>query len=166
MKGGIILKKRNIIIITIVLVALITLILFFSKTYKNIFTKDNKSTNLVQAENVVKEHFKWWNEKNENKLKSTMTKDNSDISWELENVDYVKLISVREDLSSNVKKGYMENGNGKYIKPNDVKVFTVQYEIKLKDNNKGPLSSGKHNQYYVVIKQNKNSSWLIDEIGQ
>lgn len=137
-----------------------------ASTNKGISTPKSTSANLAASENVVKEHFKWWNEKNINKLNTTMTEGNKSISWNLENIDYVKIISIKEDLSSNVKKGYMENGNGKYLKPQEVKVFAVQYEIKLKDDNKGPISSGKHIQYYIVIKQSKNSPWLIDEIGQ
>lgn len=128
-------RKNIILMISILLIILIILILVFSKVNSNAAAKRKEAANSISAENIVKEHFKWWNEKNINKLNDTMIKDNSNISWQFENLDYVKL-------------------------------FILEYELKLKDNNKGPIPSGKNGQYYIVIKQDKNSSWLIDEMGQ
>ncbi len=158
-------KKRNISIIIGMAIILILCVISL-KYYKDISAKKGHDNDLAKAEDVIKEHFKWWNEKNINKLNNTMTKDLSNISWNLQNTDYVKLINIKEELSGNIKDGYMNNGKGKYIKPKDVKVFAVQYEIKLKDDNKGALTSGKHEQYYILIKQDENSPWLINEMGQ
>jgi hypothetical protein len=158
-------KKRRISIIIFVSIILVLCVIFL-KEDRDISIKQKNAIDLAMAETVIKDHFKWWNEKNINKLNNTVTRDLTGISWGFENIDYVKLININEELSSNVRDGYIKNGKGKYIQPKDVKVFTVQYEIKLKDSNKGPTPSGKHEKYYIVIKQDENSTWLINEMGQ
>ncbi|WP_082204464.1 DUF4829 domain-containing protein [Clostridium homopropionicum] len=49
--------------------------------------------------------------------------------------------------------------------PFDVKVFKVQYEVKYIDNNKGPEPDGKYECVFYVVKEQKDSYWLIDTLG-
>lgn len=157
-------NKKSFLVIS--LLASFMLLILILKYYKTNLLKSKDTSNLVTAEDTIREHFKCQNEKNLTKLRKTITKNMWNISWNLENIKYIKLINIEEDLTNNIKDGYMKNGNGKYIKPREVQVFRVQYELKLKDDTESPITSGKHSDCYIVIKQNSNSSWQIDEIGE
>lgn len=119
----------------------------------------------LSAEQIVREHFRWRNEKNLPKLKGTMTKENKGISWMIENLNYIKLLNIQEDKSDNAKAMYMNNGKGLIKNPSDVKVFKVQYEVKYIDDNKGPEQDGKYECVFYVVKEQKDSYWLIDTWG-
>ena len=153
-------NKKRIIILSIILITSVLGILLW-KFYIRDFT--NIKSNSLSAEAVLKEHFKSLNEKNIQKLNKTMTKGHEDINWQFDNLDSVKLIEIKEDLTGTVKNGYMNNGNGKYINPFDVKVFAVKFELKLKDENIGPRTSGQYEDFFIIIKQDKNAQWLIDD---
>ena len=97
-------------------------------------------------EQVVRDYFKYWNDKNVSKMEELMTSNNKGISWELEKLKYVKLISINESKSH---------------QPNNQKTFNVEFEIKFKDGSGSGLSDGKVFWPYVLRMDTEKSRWLI-----
>lgn len=129
-------------------------------------TKINEQTvNSLNAEDVVKEHFKYINEKNSEKLEKTVTQAKKGVAWEFEKLEYFKLINIEEDKSDRMKNAYMSSGRGSVIKPFQVKVFKVDFEVNYKGGYGSGFSNGKYTWYYFVVKEKEGSDWLIDDWG-
>jgi len=107
------------------------------------------STN-ISAEQVIKEHFRYWNDKNIAELEKTMTQERKGISWELNKLEYVKLISIKEK---------------KLIEQKNRKEFEVEFEVKFKNGSGSGLSDGKYTWSYMLKKETENSTWLIYDWG-
>lgn len=137
-------KRSSIIWFLCLLVALLTSCSLQTST-------DNSS---ISAEQAVKDHFKWRNEKNLAKLEETLTEKRKGIQWNLDNLEYVKLLEIIEVTNSITNSKPKEN----------TKVFKVKYEIKFKEE-KEPQNSGTYEWYYFVVKEQQNSPWLIDDWG-
>jgi len=109
----------------------------------------------MAAEQVVREHFRYWNEKDLAGLERTMTPDKKGISWGLSRVDHVKLLSVKELASREENK----------------KVFEVVFDFKSKDTGGDPAdgASGMDDLTYtwgiLLRRDNAVSPWLIYDWG-
>lgn len=109
----------------------------------------------MAAEWVVRDYFRYWNEKNLAGLERTTTPDKKSISWGLSWVDYVKLLSIKELASREENK----------------KVFEVVFDFKLKNAGGDPAdgASGMENLKYtwgILLKRdNAISPWLIYDWG-
>ncbi|MDA8234786.1 MAG: DUF4829 domain-containing protein [Clostridia bacterium] len=112
--------------------------------------KDNIKSTKMSAEQVVREHFKHWNDKNLTKLEETLTPDRKGITWEFNNLEYVKLLSIKE----------------KPIKgQNNQKEFDVVFNIKFKNGSGSGLSNGRFKWSYKLKKDTERSPWLIYDWG-
>lgn len=108
------------------------------------------STNL-SAEQVVRNYFMYWNEKNVNKLEKTLSPEKQGITWEMNKLEYVKLLSIKENESA--------------TSDDNQKVFNVVFEIKFKDSSGSGLSDGKWTWSYMLRRDDKNKPWLIYDWG-
>ena len=87
-------------------------------------------------------------------LKSTLSEHFYSGDWRLDNIEYVKLLNVKELKDSNIEKGYLTNGRGKNLKPAEIKVYVVEYDIKFKDVTKSVEgTNGKISENFILIKQ-------------
>lgn len=119
----------------------------------------------LTAEDIVKNHFKYINEKDADKIEKTITQAKKGVTWEFEKLKYFKLINIEEDKSDIMKDAYMSNGRGSAIKPFQVKVFKVNFEVNYKDGGGSGFGNGRYTWYYFVIKEKEGSDWLIDDWG-
>jgi hypothetical protein len=109
----------------------------------------------MAAEQVVREHFRYWNERDLAGLERTMTPDKKGITWGLSWVDHVKLLSIKELASREENK----------------KVFEVVFDFKRKNTGGDPAdgASGMDNLTYtwgiLLRRDNAVSPWLIYEWG-
>lgn len=105
----------------------------------------------MAAEQVVREHFRYWNEKDLAGLERTMTPNKKVITWGLEGLDYVKLLSIKELASREENK----------------KVFEVVFDFKLKNASGGAsgLDNGKYTWGILLRRDNAVSPWLIYNWG-
>lgn len=131
--------------------------------------KNKVSTSNSNPQTVVENHFKYKNEKNKDKLLTTLTEvyNTPNMVWGFENLESIKLIEINEDTSENIRNGYLFNGRGSVngVSPENLKVYKVKYELKLKQDGIGPQDSGTYDWWYFVIRKDKNSPWLIDDYG-
>ena len=132
-----------------------------------------KLTDNLSAEQVVKKYYEYANKKDIDKLNLLMINSLNFNQSELNDIEHIKLLKIKDESEypdknsfiHNVKKGFLQNGLGKELKPFDTKVFYVKYEVQYKNTDPRPLESGMHDVYFTVIQQKKHSPWLIAEIG-
>lgn len=102
------------------------------------------------AELVVRNYFKYWNDKNVVKLEETLVPKRRGIDWELDKLDFVKLISIRDE---------------KY-KLNNTKIYNVIFVISFKNGEGSGLSDGIHSWEFTLSRENESSPWLISDWGE
>ncbi|GGE53716.1 DUF4829 domain-containing protein [Priestia taiwanensis] len=129
---------------------------------KQVVKKDLVNQNPQQ---VIEDYFKYMNEKNEKKLNSLYYEKISD--FHSDNVEEIKLVSIKEDTTNNRTDSYLIYGPGKKqgIKKENIKAYDVTYEVKFKENI-GPLTSGIHDTSFIIIRDSEDSPWLIGSQGQ
>lgn len=119
-------------------------------------------------EEVIKTYFKAQNEKNLTLLQSTLTEDwkRPGVLWGLENLEYIKLISMDESKATIKKDSYMESGKGKLLKPIDVKIYWVEWDKKYIDPKQSANGKdGKDAWNFILVKTSKDGPWLINDMG-
>ncbi|MBS5938603.1 DUF4829 domain-containing protein [Clostridium sartagoforme] len=120
-------------------------------------------------EKVIKNHIKYKNTHNIKKLSSTITDEISDNYIEyVDNIETIKLINMELQVDSNFYNIYINGGKGRLRKDlsrDDIKIYTVNYYIKYKDDNKSVKGSGKHSTNYILIKEKSSNKWIIDDMG-
>ncbi|VYU55348.1 DUF4829 domain-containing protein [Clostridium tertium] len=144
-------KKLKIIIISVVFI----LSIFF------IFIKSSNT-----PEKVIKNYIKYKDMHNIDKLSSTVTYEMPD--YYIDNIETMKLINLELITDEVLYNAYMHDGKGslrKDLSRDDVRIYTVDYYIKYKDDNKSVEDSGEHNKHYTLIKEKGTNKWIIDSIG-
>lgn len=121
------------------------------------------------AQNVVEKHFQYLNEKDKDKLLTTLTEhwNAPNVVYGFENLDSIKILNIEEEKSKEIRKGYLRNGRGSITgtTANNLKVYKVYYNVRYKNDGIGPQDSGTHEWWYFVIKKDESSPWLIDDFG-
>ncbi|HBL05457.1 MULTISPECIES: DUF4829 domain-containing protein [unclassified Clostridium] len=156
--------KRNISFnVMLIIITLILLVGCSSESNRSIDTKGDS------AQTVVENYFKYENEKNKDKLLTTLTEhfNAPNVVWGFDNLDSTKIISIEEEMNEKVKEGYLHNGRGSTngTTENNLKVYKVKYEVKYKNDGASPQNSGIYDWWYFVIRKDENSPWLIDDMG-
>jgi hypothetical protein len=140
------------------------------KPIKGIYIKGKNDKKQIwsastDAKQVVLDFFKYYEQKDVTKMESLLIKGKKGISWELNKMDYVKLLKVEEDKTDVMKNGFMSNGLGSVMHPVEVKVYKVTFEIKFDGGSGSGMTDGKYDWSYFVIKEKENSPWLIADWG-
>ncbi|WP_238881704.1 DUF4829 domain-containing protein [Clostridium sp. YIM B02551] len=130
----------------------------------------NSNKKSLDPKQVVENYFKYRNEKNKKEILKTLTKwhDAPNTVWNFENLYSIKIEDIKEENSENVRKGYLQNGRGSVnnTTENNLKVYKVKYEVKYLKDGVGPQDSGVYDWWFFVIRENENSPWLIDDMGE
>ncbi|WP_190285327.1 DUF4829 domain-containing protein [Clostridium sp. JN-1] len=126
---------------------------------------DITASDLEAAKKVVEDYYIYRNEKNLDKMNSTLTESSFCRSNE-STVDYIKLINIVEDKNPKLKEEYINNGRGTLngAKAENIIIFRVDYDVKYSGQASEP--NGKNGCWATVIRKDKNSPWLIDEFGR
>lgn len=101
------------------------------------------------AEQVVREYFKYWNDKNLVEMEKRMTPNKKGIDWHFGADEYVKLISISE-------REPREAGT---------KVFVVVFDLKYKKGMSSPMDEGRTTWLYLLRRDNETLPWLIYDWG-
>lgn len=121
------------------------------------------------AQVVVEKYFRYYNEKNKEKLLTMLTEhwNAPNVVWGFDNLNSMKIINIEEEKSQTIRKMYLNNGRGSIngTAGNNLKVYKVKYEVKYKKNGMGPQDSGTYDWWYFVIRKDESSPWLIDDFG-
>lgn len=78
------------------------------------------------------------------------------------------VLEKSEDRRPSQKEVYMKYGRGiiTHAKAENIKIYKVEYTVEYKKDGVGPEDSGKDIKWCTLIRKDKNSPWLIDEIGE
>lgn len=127
------------------------------------------STSIIDpAQIVVEDYFKYKNEKNKEKIYTTLTghRKAPNTIWGFDKLEHIKIIKLEEEKDQKHYESYLENGRGSINETtiNNLKIFKVRYEVKYKDET-GPQESGTYDWWFFLIRKNETSPWLIDDFG-
>ncbi|MCW6108972.1 DUF4829 domain-containing protein [Clostridium sporogenes] len=66
------------------------------------------------------------------------------------------------------KEGYIKNGRGTITKAKEenIIIYKVDYEVKYKTGAITPQDSSSYETWFTLIRKDKNSPWVIDEVGE
>ncbi|AKC61648.1 hypothetical protein A0J52_00475 [Clostridium sporogenes] len=80
---------------------------------------------------------------------------------------YKKINTIKEEKDQKYKEGYIKNGRGTITKAKEenIIIYKVDYKVKYKKGAITPQDSGLYETWCTLIRKDKNSPWLIDEIG-
>jgi hypothetical protein len=121
------------------------------------------------AQTVVENYFKYKNEKNKDKLLTTLAEHYNapNVVWGFDNLNSIKLVSIEEEMDEKFKEGYLHNGRGRTngTTENNLKIYKVKYEVNYKNDGVGPQDSGIYDWWYFVIRKDEKSPWIIDDMG-
>jgi Domain of unknown function (DUF4829) len=127
----------------------------------------NTDVNTPEAQKVVEDYFKYMQEKKQEKLDALFyRKSHGDYGFS--NLKEIKLLSIKENKRKISKESFVTHGNGQVYgtKMSNVILYDVTYEVKFKDDNYGPLTSGTQADCFAIIRDDKkDSSWLIGDVG-
>lgn len=155
-------------------VVFIILLLVFSlvgcsmvKTQESVSQGGDSQKQLLGPKQVVENYFKYFSEKNLQGVNSTRTQW-SQITEVSKDIKYIKLISITEDTRASVKEDYIKYGHGIITGATEenIRVFKIEYTMKYKIGAICTQDSDKYLKWCVLIRKDKNSPWLIDEIGE
>lgn len=134
------------------------------------YQEPNSQKQPLEPKQVVEDYFKYYNEKNRKEMLSTLTEWHNapNVVFGFENLKYIKLNSISEDVAPSMKEGYIKYGRGLVngAKEENIIIYKIEYTVKYKKDGVGPQDSGKYTKWCTLIRKDKNSPWLIDEIGE
>ena len=129
------------------------------------FSKSTKPKELSPDE-VIRRHFLLLNQKNQEGAELCMIPERrNEILWDLDLQYHRKLISVVQDNKEDVLYSYLKTGRGSKIKPYAIKIYKVKFDLKYDMESISSNENGINTWYYYVVKQTKDSPWLIDDWG-
>lgn len=130
---------------------------------------NENTTKVDSAQTVVEKYFQYKNEKNEDKLLTTLAEHYNapNVVWGFENLDSIKILNIEEEMDEKFKNGYLSHGRGSIngTSENNVKVYKVKYDVKYKEDGVGTQDSGIYEWWFFLIRKDENSQWLIDDMG-
>ncbi|WP_050607954.1 DUF4829 domain-containing protein [Clostridium niameyense] len=132
--------------------------------------KFNDNGKLLESDKVIQNYFKYYNNKNKKGVLSTLTKNTCtfNVMFNFGNLKYIKLENIKEDNDLKQKEAYIKYGRGNVdgTKKENVIIYKVKYKVKYKNDKFGPEDSGEYVKWFTLIREDKNSPWLIDDIGE
>ena len=123
---------------------------------------------IQSAKAVVERYFKAKNEKDRSAVLATVTeplRTPNTVFWEDEKIT---VNNIAYDADDQMRKDYTESGRGSVNNTavENVIVFRVDFTVSVPADGKSAYSNGDYKDYcMILIRDNKNSQWLIDDMG-
>lgn len=129
---------------------------------------DFSEEEIQSAKAVVERYFKAKNEKDRPAVLATVTeplRTPNTVFWEDEKIT---VNNIAYDADDQMRKDYTESGRGSVNNTavENVIVFRVDFTVSVPADGKSAYSNGDYKDYcMILIRDNKNSQWLIDDMG-
>lgn len=123
------------------------------------------SSGELEAKELLEEFFSAHNDKDIEQMNRFLTKDRQSIQWEIDKLNYIKIIEIYEDDDGEISESYLTYGRGQEINPFEVQSYRVKFEIDFEGGFGSGLTNGVHEWNYTLIKETEESKWLIDDWG-
>ncbi|WP_017352572.1 DUF4829 domain-containing protein [Clostridium sp. ZBS4] len=123
---------------------------------------------IKSPEDVIRDSFKYENAHQLKNLLTCYTIRYKDINFRLDNLQSCRLDSLELITDSRIYKSYFTSGRGMInnIKIENVRKYTVKYNVQYKDQSKEPEDSGEYEKMFTLIRENNLGEWKIDGIGE
>lgn len=129
---------------------------------------DNDSNQNDPAE-VIRDHFKYMNERDGEKILSTLTEDwhEGTIDWKFDNLEKIEIVKIELEEDEKEMEGYLINGRGSdnRVTEDNLLIYKVTLDEQYKDDDIAIVPGGTYIYNYFLIRTDKDSPWLIDDYG-
>ncbi|MGL4571068.1 MAG: DUF4829 domain-containing protein [Clostridium sp.] len=119
------------------------------------------------AEDLIKNVFKYKNERNLDLVKSCYNERSQNNNFNLDNIETVELLDIKLSEDKSAYKSYLKNPVLKEFPTSidELLIYEVKYNIKFKDDSIEPIGSGTDIKHYYLIKYRNSGKWLINDVG-
>lgn len=132
---------------------------------------NNQPSRTVKADTgsprgVAEAYFTYMNARDTDKMRSLYTERNKqpNVVWpSLKNLEYAKIISIKEINDKKIREGYSVYGPGSLIGVKDENFVMYQVKYETKDRFHRPQIFNKE---ITIMRKSSDSPWLIDEFGE
>lgn len=138
-----------------------------NKSTTDILIENSKiDENYEEAEEVIKNYYKYYNDKNEEKMLSCLLSAQSVSSYRLFNLDYINLKNINYISDKSRYDIYINNflTKNKNFDIEMLKLYEVKYDIKFIEEIE-PVKSGEITKEVMLVKLVGSDKWLIEGIG-
>lgn len=138
-------KRKNIVIIILIIIIFSGLLLVMNNS----------------SDKVIENSFKYLEANDINNLKKCYSDRYQNTNFNIENIESVELIEKILITDKSEYDNYISRVNNN----ENIKIFKVKYELKLKNEEIGPEPSGVYEKIYYLKKESFWEKWKIDEMG-
>lgn len=132
-----------------------------------IIEKSNISERDMDAEEIIRNSFKYRSEDNLDKTLECYIDRYKDYDFRLNNLEYMEIVDLKLLTDELQYKECINNIllNENNLKVESIKIYEVKYYIEYKDEKLEPTNSGETSKQYILIKLEGSDKWLIEAIG-
>ncbi len=134
----------------------------------NINEKEFTDEELRAATDVIEEYFRALIAKDDKAILEKLTPRFNAPNTRLYGEETITLISSQYRLDDPMRYNYIQNGRGKIngTKLKNVIVFKVKFNVKYPKGVSGPFNEGDYENWnMILVREDENSPWLIDDQG-
>ena len=159
--------KQRLIVIVFTLV-FITVTFFFVKAKNNRIMSEEERRSL-SPEEVLREFFSSWADKNQHDMELFLEQRNHGILWNLRNQKSLQLITL-ENTTNNQVESDLNSGDGNMIKEAaalgyQIETFVATFEQTFYCERDSNWSDGERTEMYILIKKTESSPWEVYAYG-
>ena len=117
---------------------------------------------------VVKKYFNANIANDREAIISTLTEEHNTPNMVFWLDEKIELNNIELDLTDEIKDRYLTNGRGQAnsVSPENVIVFKVDFTVSYNESEKSAYNVGRYTDYsMILIRDNANGNWLIDDMG-
>ena len=121
----------------------------------------------LEAEEVIKNYYKYFNEKNEEKVLSCLLfPPSSASSFRFFNLEYINLVDIKYISDEARYNNYINDflTKNKKFDIEMLKIYEVTYDVKFIEEIE-PVNSGEITKEVILVKLAGSDKWLIEAIG-
>lgn len=165
-------RKKGLLVGILVVVVTVNSLVSLNVAAKNEIGKETKvlstNTQSLEPKQVLENYFKYYNGRNKEGIRLTRTDSENFVFSEDEDTEYLKLDRMSETFDPSFRESYMKNGRGTITGATEenMRLFRVVFTVKWKMDGIGPVVTDKFYKWATFIRKDKNSPWLLDEIGE
>ncbi|WP_083878957.1 DUF4829 domain-containing protein [Acetivibrio cellulolyticus] len=133
-----------------------------------LLSRQSPNQEVAAARAVVGEYFRAVKAKDSKAILKTLTQHYNTPNVVLFGDETRTLLSVDYNPEDPMRQSYVTNGRGSVngIKKENVIVFKVNFNVKYPKGITGPFNEGEYKNWsFILIRDGKDSTWLIDDQG-
>ncbi|WP_161568160.1 DUF4829 domain-containing protein [Anaerobacillus alkaliphilus] len=119
----------------------------------------------LSPKETVTKFFEYRNDKDLEKMEQLLSDDRHGVSWQLESLNSIQILSIEEDTTGKMKEDFIAYGLGKNFEKSNISVFKVEFEVDYQGGFGSGLDNGVHSWWYYLTRDSESSPWKIDDWG-